>query len=66
MPDFRIVSFAENYNITGSPIPDGAKTAQAHGDPAVYFVEGFVKHHVANPEAMDRYHLSTRFIASAC
>jgi hypothetical protein len=41
---------------TGSPIPSGSQVAQAHGEDAVYFVDGYVKHHIASPEAMDRFH----------
>ena len=39
----------------GDPLGDSAELVRLSGDPAVYFVDGATRRHVANPQVMDRF-----------
>jgi hypothetical protein len=39
----------------GDPLGDSAGLVRLVGDPAVYFVDGTTRRHVANPQVMDKY-----------
>jgi hypothetical protein len=39
----------------GDPLGDASALVRLDGDPAVYFVDGSTRRHVANPQVMDKY-----------